>query len=140
MSYDAVQTDSAFLVYWRSTPTRAEVHALARELTAARRAAKEPLALFVVIPADRVDMPPPDARAAFHATSRDSFDQCRSIDVILLGHGVGVSLMRAGLRAMSVVTRSGHRVSVHAGVEDAIAERRPPPAVIAMLRQRARAA
>ncbi len=134
MAYEIHRADTSFLVRWTATPTRAAVESLRRELEAARRAAGAPLSFWIVIPADEVDLPPPDARAAFQANARVIFDECSSVDLVVLGAGVRVSLMRAALRAMAVVTRTADRIAVHASAEAAISARRPPPEVAARLR------
>lgn len=136
MAYETHSADGSFVIRWIQTPTRAAVEAVGREFDAARRAAGVPLALWIVIPADQVDLPPPDARAAFQSSSRGIFDQCSAVDMILLGSGVRVSLMRAALRAMAVVTRTANRITVHASTDEAIAARRPPPGIASVLRAR----
>lgn len=136
MAYETHSIETGFVIRWIQTPTRAAVEAVRRDFEAARRAAGVPLALWIVIPADQVDLPPPDARAAFQSSSRAIFDQCASVDMLILGSGVKVSLMRAALRAMAVVTRTAKVITVHASADEAIAARRPPPPIASVLRGR----
>lgn len=134
MKYVLNRSDQFLTIRWIETPSRAAVEELAADFETARRAAGAPIVLVIVIPTDDVDLPPPDARSAFQAKIRGIFEQCASVDVVILGSGIKPSLTRAALRGMAVVTRTSNRVSVHDDVEDVVRSRRLPASIAASLR------
>lgn len=134
MEYETQLLGRDFVVRWKKTPSRAAVEALARDFDTAHTAAGEPIVLFVVIPTDEVDLPPPDARAAFQASIRNIFERCASVETIILGDGIRASLMRTALRAMTIISRRSDRVYIHASADDAIRARQLPAGVAAALR------
>jgi hypothetical protein len=134
VGYELHRLEEALVIRWLATPTRETAVALRAELESALRAAKSPLALWIVIDADRSDLPSPDARAALQRNARELFDLARSVELVLLGEGLRASLMRTFLRTMTLVTRTRDRVHVHDDPDQAVRGRRLDPKLIAALR------
>jgi hypothetical protein len=134
MTYELHRLDDALVVRWIATPTRATATALGAELDTALRAARSPLALWIVIDTDRADPPAPDARKVLQETARSLFDLSRSVDLVILGEGLRASLMRTFLRTMALVTRTRDRMHVHEGIDQAARRRSLDARLLATLR------
>lgn len=133
MTYELHQLEGDVVVRWIATPTVATATSLRRELDAALRGARSPLGLWIVIDTDRSDLPAPGARAVLQENARELFGLARSVELVLLGEGLRASLMRTGLRAMALVTRTRDRMRVHDGVDQATRGRALDPRLIAAL-------
>ncbi|MEO8797933.1 MAG: hypothetical protein ABI551_08620 [Polyangiaceae bacterium] len=134
MEYQISRFGQHVVVRWHETPTRASVEALYLEVDAAFKAAGEPLVCFVVISTDNADLPGAEARHAFQKIQRAIYDRSASIEFVLIGSSIRTGLVRTMLRAMSLVTRVGDRVRIHAGPEEALKGRNLPIEVAAALR------
>lgn len=80
-----------------------------RAVAAARRQVGAGLLYWPVIEACS-EMPPPDVRLAMQQATTTLLSLCESMTVIVLGVGVKASLMRTGIRGLSLV--AGHRGKV----------------------------
>lgn len=134
MAYQFHRTGHHVVIRWEQTPTAASAKQLHRDVDAAFKAAGAPLVCFIVIPTDNVDIPGPEARQVLQTRQQEIFDRTASIDMVLVGSSIGASLIRTTLRAMSLVTRAGDRVSIHSGPEEALKGRNVPSSVAAALR------
>ena len=134
MGYELHRLEEALVVRWVATPTRAMAIALRAELESALRAARSPLALWIVIDPDLSDLPSPDARAALQSHARELFDMAGSVELVLLGEGLRASLLRTFLRTMTLVSRTRDRVHVHDDLDHAVRGRTLDPKLIDALR------
>lgn len=107
-------------VFWHGETRMPAVHALREDL--ARMAASHPggLAVFVLI-AERVTLPPGDARSELARMLREHAPTIRASCVAVEGSGFRAAAIRSVLAGISFVVRPGypHRVtdSISAGVD-----------------------
>jgi hypothetical protein len=134
MGYQMHRSGHHVVVRWTETPTVAMISQLHTELESARKAAGALLVCFIVIPADDVDLPGSEARQVIQARQRDLYAQSESVDIVLIGDSLRASLIRTTLRAMALVTRTGERLRIHDGAEEALKGRSVPASVAKALR------
>lgn len=134
MAYQLYRSGLHVVIRWEATPTPSAIERLHLDIDAAYKATGAPLVCFVVIPTDDVDLPGAEARRVFQARLKELHERSTSLDVVLIGDSLRASLVRTTLRAMSMVTRTGDRVRIHNGPDEALKGRNVPASVVAALR------
>lgn len=134
MGYHLHRSGHHLVIRWTATPTVATVNRLHVEIDAARKAAGAPLVCFVVIPTDNVDLPGSEARQVFQTRQRELFEQSESVDIVLVGDTLRASLTRTTLRAMALITRTGDRLRIYDGPDEALKGRSVPATIATALR------
>ena len=126
--YETHEYGGAFVVRWIGTPTQG---------TGVRGAvghAPGTAPLGVVMDTARAAPPRPRARATLQGGAGEILGLAASVDIVVLGRGVGASLTRTLLRTMSVLARLRGRQRVHNSIEDAARGLALEPGLVAVLR------
>lgn len=105
-----------FFVRWLAPPQWSDAQAMLAELTAARKAAGEPLVFCALLP-ESAGPPAKELRSRISEVVRELRRHCDRLHVVLVGRGVVGSLLRTVIRGAVVAARLSAVVSIHDDVE-----------------------
>ncbi len=110
---------TVFFVRWLAQPQLRDAQDVLRQLAATRASVGTPL-IFCSILTTQAGPPAADLRARMGEMVAGFRLHCAAVHLVLLGDGLGRSLLRTVVRGALVAARQSGLVTIHDGVEDVL--------------------